>query len=222
VLGLAEGFIKNQFINPFNLAAGTASAFAGLTGNDQSRVHKVAKAGNFVGDALNYHTVWQAANDESLSGSQKAGVIGGTLGGMFSAKAVSGLMEKSRNPWLKMAAPLAGFITNAAVGSHISSWFSADKSTDSEGVAVDKGNIASTPEALSTSQSSALTHAGSLPVNGDTAHQGAQVTVNANITVNARSGEQAQDIAIQVKQILEQQQQQAVHDLNARYFNQVA
>ncbi|KNC65165.1 hypothetical protein AC626_24820, partial [Pseudoalteromonas rubra] len=213
---------QNQFINPFNLAAGTASAFAELSGNNKSRAHTVARVGNFVGDALNYHTVWQAANDDTLSGSQKAQVIGGTLGGMFSAKAVSGLMEKSRNPWLKMAAPLAGFITNAVVGSQIGSWFSEEKAAESGEDAAGKANLANPPEALSGLQGTAIPQTTPESENGVKAHQAAQVTVNANITVNARSGEQAQDIAIQVKQILEQQQQQAIRDLNARYFNQVA
>ncbi|WP_046005617.1 hypothetical protein [Pseudoalteromonas rubra] len=218
----AEGFIKNQFINPFNLVAGTASAYAGLKGQPRSPAHKVAKVGNLAGDALNYHTLWQAANDDALSGSQKAGVIGGTLGGMFSAKAVSGLMEKSRNPWLKMAAPLAGFATNALVGSQVSSWFGDEPKANAKGNVTAQTAPPFDPDALWHLSDSEAVRSASESSHLASDNRSAQVTVNANITVNARSGEQAQDIAIQVKQLLEQQQQQAILDLNAGYFNHVA
>ncbi|MCF2910112.1 hypothetical protein L1285_17495 [Pseudoalteromonas sp. DL2-H2.2] len=218
----AEGFIKNQFINPFNLVAGTASAYAGLKGQQHNPVHKVAKIGNLAGDALNYHTVWQAANDDALSGSQKSGVIGGTLGGMFSAKAVSGLMENSRNPWLKMAAPLAGFATNALVGSQVSSWFGDEPKANAKGNVTAQTALPFDPDALWHLSDSDATSSTPESSHFASDNRTAQVTVNANITVNARSGEQAQDIAIQVKQLLEQQQQQAILDLNAGYFNHVA
>ncbi len=53
-------------------------------------------------------------------------------------------------------------------------------------------------------------------------HVNSSVTVNANITVNATPEMSALDIAEQIKQVLEEKQQQAQRDMRLRYIDEVA
>ncbi|MEJ6474143.1 phage tail protein [Pseudoalteromonas piscicida] len=206
-------FVKGNAINELNLASGTAAAFASHQGITNSRVHHVSKAGDIAGRALNAHTVWEALNNESLSVKEKTGVIGSTLGGMFSADVVSGALSKSKNPYVKMAAPMAGYLTNNFVSERIKGWFSEGKGRQTE--------PAKMPEPTSLIHRNTTTPAESYSASTTRSEAGA-VTVNANITVHAKDGQQAHEVAQQVKQILEQQQQQAEQALSARYYNQVA
>ncbi|PCK33104.1 phage tail protein [Pseudoalteromonas piscicida] len=206
-------FVKGNAINELNLASGTAAAFASHQGITNSRVHHVSKAGDIAGRALNAHTVWEALNNDSLSVKEKTGVIGSTLGGMFSADVVSGALSKSKNPYVKMAAPMAGYLTNNFVSERIKGWFSEGKGRQTE--------PAKMPEPTSLIHRNTTTPAESYSASTTRSEAGA-VTVNANITVHAKDGQQAHEVAQQVKQILEQQQQQAEQALSARYYNQVA
>lgn len=209
----ALDFVKNNVINELNLATGTAAAFAANQGMTTGKIHGVSKAGDLAGRALNAHTVWETLNNDGLSVKEKAAGIGSTLGGMFSADAVSGALSKSKNPYVRMAAPMAGYLTNNMVGDTIKGWFSEDKtSATNEAKAPDLNSL----NQLNVSANKASEYS-SAPQPGV-----ASVTVNANITVNAKDGQQAYEVAQQVKQMLDQQQQQAEQELSARYYNQVA
>ncbi|WP_462150883.1 hypothetical protein [Pseudoalteromonas xiamenensis] len=214
-------FIKNQAINPFNAVASTMSVLANQRGNIKSPIHAIAKAGSWAGDALNWHTAFSAANDDSLSTSEKAGAVSSTLGGMYAGKAAEGLLGKSKSPVLQALAPAAGFLANGVVGGGIKALFGLGKKDEPELSSNSTESPSSlSPEALTETSTSkeALSNARG----SSTSAQTNQVTVNANITVNAGPNAQAQDIAIQIKQILEQQQQRAMKDVQARYYNSVA
>ncbi|USD29493.1 phage tail protein [Pseudoalteromonas sp. SCSIO 43201] len=209
----ALDFVKSNVINELNLATGTAAVLASQHGVANTKVHRVSKAGDMVGRALNAHTVWETMNNDTLSLQQKSGVIGSTLGGMFSADAVTGAMSKSKNPYVKMAAPMAGYLTNNLVGSAIKGWFTDEKSkTVAADAILDPNSLSTQPTSGDSAANSTL----------QPTRHGGSVTVNANITVNAKEAQQAQEIAQQVKRILEQQQQQAEQALSARYYNHVA
>ncbi|RXE85478.1 phage tail protein [Pseudoalteromonas sp. A757] len=209
----ALDFVKNNVINELNLATGTAAAFAANQGMTTGKIHGVSKAGDLAGRALNAHTVWETLNNDGLSVKEKAAGIGSTLGGMFSADAVSGALSKSKNPYVRMAAPMAGYLTNNMVGDAIKSWFSEDKtSATNESKAPDLNSL----NQLNVSANKASEYSSASQPSA------ASVTVNANITVNAKDGQQAYEVAQQVKQMLDQQQQQAEQELSARYYNQVA
>ncbi|WMN59300.1 hypothetical protein NI389_13930 [Pseudoalteromonas xiamenensis] len=214
-------FIKNKAINPFNAVASTMSILANQRGNKKSPIHAIAKVGSWAGDALNWHTAFSAANDDSMSTTEKAGAVSSTLGGMYAGKAAEGALGKSKNPALQALAPAAGFLANGVVGGGIKALFGLGKKEEPE-IRASSAEFPSSlsPEALtdtSTNKAALDSTSGS-----STSAQTNQVTVNANITVNAGPNAQPQDIAIQIKQVLEQQQQRAMKDVQARYYNSVA
>ncbi|WP_440055504.1 phage tail protein [Pseudoalteromonas sp. T1lg65] len=222
----ALDFVKNDVINPFNMALGTVAANDQNNGVKNSRALTLSKLGGYVGDALNYHTVASTAMDNSKSATEKASTIGGTLAGMYSSKLVTNGLVKVKHPAVRLMVPLAGFLTNSAVGNatsefvgntpagkSLANWMFADKAPDN----TKAPQLSSEPQQLNASNPTIQSQTSASP-----SATPASVTVNANITVNATDGKQAKDIAVEVKQLLEQQQQHAMHELSARYFNQVA
>ncbi|KZW99075.1 hypothetical protein JL49_18935, partial [Pseudoalteromonas luteoviolacea] len=214
-------FVKDNVINEANMVLSTMAAVDAASGKPAGKSAQLSKQTQLLGHALNGHTIYQAAANDDLSTQEKARTIGGTLTGALSAEGVEHLVGKIPK-YGKFLGPVAGYLTNAAMsqvgGNFFASLFGGDETEQPKQKVTAKALPVSKPESLAQQgrvQSQITSDVQSKEFAGS-------VTVNANITVNTNGDEKAQDIAIQVKQILEQQQQQAVRDYRARYYNEVA
>ncbi|BBN81920.1 hypothetical protein PA25_19050 [Pseudoalteromonas sp. A25] len=225
--------LAGNVIGPMGAIAGTMMATQPKANKQGSKMSKVANVTGILGHAVNGLSILNTANNDALSAKEKAQSIGETGGGWIAGEAIIRTLGKSKNPVLAAVAPMLGLFGGGAVGKAVggvSGWFSekvlgkdqANAKPNKE-LAVNSQNAVSLSPALS-SEPNVLNATPRVDTKASQPkpNVNSSVTVNANITVNATPDMSAVDIAEQIKQVLEQKQQQAQRDMRLRYIDEVA
>ncbi|NOU49480.1 hypothetical protein HG263_02820 [Pseudoalteromonas sp. JBTF-M23] len=225
--------LAGNVLGPVGAITGTIMATQPKANKPGSVVSKMANATGILGHVVNGLSILNTANNDALSAKEKAQSIGETGGSWLTGELISRSLGKSKNPRVAAVAPLLSFFGSTVAGKMtggVSGWFSekvlgkeqanakADTqlATASQGAALLSPKLENDPNALHEITKKDQTSSSSQP------NVNSSVAVNANITVNATPEMSAVDIAEQIKQVLEQKQQQAQRDMRLRYIDEVA
>ncbi|MBD1581293.1 hypothetical protein [Pseudoalteromonas sp. S16_S37] len=225
--------LASNVLGPMGAITGTIMATQPNANKSGSKMSKVANATGALGHAVNGLSILNTTNNDALSAKEKAQSIGETRGGWVAGELISRTLGKSKNPVLAAAAPMLSFFGGGAVSKAVggvSGWFSekvlgkeqanakpaSELAAKSPDAAVLSSKLENDPNALHEITKREPKSTSSQP------NVNSSVTVNANITVNATPEMSAIDIAEQIKQVLEQKQQQAQRDMRLRYIDEVA
>ena len=184
---------------------------------NQSPLEKASSIANYGSHILNVHTVLDALTSKNLNRAEKVDKVGSTLAGAASAEIISSIFGKSKHPLLRAIAPVGAYIANTKISQAsngmFSSLFGLNKDESVKGS--QDISILASPEKLNSKPQNKQEHpeAQKQPIN---------MTVNANISVHGTANQKPEDIALEVKRVLEMQQEQALRDVSSRYYNQVA
>ncbi|CAH9057832.1 hypothetical protein PSECIP111854_02077 [Pseudoalteromonas sp. CIP111854] len=233
-------------------ALGPVGAMQQSSSKKSNILMSIANMGGILGNVVNGLSILRAATNDTLSAKEKAQAIRQTGGSWLTGELILGTLGKSKKgkalapmaSWVggMLAGPaigsLGGWLTETIMGkeqastkplneSALSDSFRNDSSRNdsSRNDSSPAGNLLpdNKNDALAENPS-ALHRAQSKTSSGTSATQtvNSSVTVNANITVNATPDMSAMDIAEQIKQALEQKQQQAQRDMRLQYIDEVA